>query len=79
MGILPEMLVCEDMTSCTDLMLSTRLLLLLLVAASIFLVNAASCKTIHGMVSDCQLEVETYPQPFCLPSITTHVHMLICI
>ena len=70
MGTLTEMLMCEDMTSCTDLarrhvvrglwMRSLHSATVLYsncyytVVASIFLVSAASCKAISGVVCICQ-------------------------
>ena len=59
-GILSEMLVCEDMTSCTGLahyhpvdQITTfcHCSAYYTVVASIFLVSAASCSTIHGIAS----------------------------
>ena len=63
MGILTEMLMCEDMTSCTDLVrrhvvdrsLHSATVLhsnsYYTVVASIFLVSAASCKAICRVAS----------------------------
>ena len=60
MGILTEMLVCENMTSCTDLVhrhVVNQIAILLYsnsyntVVASIFLVNTASCKAIWSSIS----------------------------
>ena len=75
MGILTEMLMCEDMTSYTDLtiaMLSMRLLnsatvlysnSYYTVVASIFLVSTASCKAICRVAL---VKTSDYYQPFWL-------------
>ena len=62
MGISTEMLVCEDMTPCTDLACHHVVRLLhsatvlpsnsyYIVVASIFLISAASCKAICRVAS----------------------------
>ena len=75
MGISTEMLVCEDMMSCTDLahrQLSMRSLdsttvlysnSYYTIVASIFLVSAASCKAICEVTS---VRTSDYSQPFWL-------------
>ena len=74
MGISTEMLVCEDMTSCTDLarrhvvneittVLYSNSYVYYTVVASIFLVSAASCKAICGVAS---VRTSDYSQPFWL-------------
>ena len=76
MGILTEMLVCEDMTSCTDFArrhvvdeIATFCHCFLpsnsyyTVVASIFLVSAASCKVICRVAS---VRTLYYSQPFWL-------------
>ena len=72
MGISTETLVCEDMTSCTDLAcrhvvdeITTVLYSnsYYTVVASIFLVSAASYKAIYGVAS---VRTSDYSQPFWL-------------
>ena len=72
MGISTEMLVCEDMTSCTDLArchIVDEITTVLYsnsyytVLASIFLVSTASCKAICGVAS---VRTPDYSQPFWL-------------
>ena len=59
MGISTETLVCEDMTSCTDLPSNSYYI----VVASIFLISAASCKAICSVAS---VRTSDYSQPFWL-------------
>ena len=80
MGISTETLVCEDMTSCTDIaMLSMRLLhsatvlysnSYYTVVASVFLISTASCKALcRGVVSLHRSELDlakvTRPSNVC--------------
>ena len=71
MGISTEMLVCEDMTSCTDLARHHVVDEIArfchrsdyTVVASIFLVSTASCKAIYEVTS---VRTSDYSQPFWL-------------
>ena len=72
MGISTETLVCEDMTSCTDLArrhVVNEITTVLpsnsyyTVIASIFLISAASCKAICRVAS---VRTSDYSQPFWL-------------
>ena len=70
MGISTEMLICEDMTSYTDLarrhVVDETVLCsngYYTVVASIFLVSTASCKAMCGVASVRTLD---YSQPFWL-------------
>ena len=76
MGISTEMLVCEDMTSCTDLarrhVVNDSATVLdsnsyYTVVASIFLVSATSCKAICRVSS---VRTSDYSQPFWLKKVT---------
>ena len=63
-----EMLMCEDMTLCTDLAQchvvdESATVLCSNGVASIFLVSAASCKAMCGVAS---VRISDYSQPFWL-------------